>query len=250
MRALLTGMNGTVAPVVSEAFRKKGYEVIGYDRSVISTEDEKEIRAFLKQTAPDVLLHFAMGSNDWTGKLASLTREMNIRYVYISSVSVFGANQDAPFTKDMPPKPDDAYGHYKVEGEKASKEANPKTYIARLSWQIGHDRHNNHMVAQLYEEMSEKGVIEASDAFYPSAAFMEDTASGLIQMLEHPPGTYHLNTNHTLSFHDIVSNLKTLHPTFKLKKKSEPAIDVRMKDDTLDMPLLEESIGRYKNENR
>lgn len=245
MRALLTGMNGTVAPVVSEALKKKGYAIIPYDRKATSTEDEEAIRSFLKESNPDLLMHFAMGSNEWTRILATLTREMGIKYVYISSVSVFNPAQSAPFTKDMTPHPDDDYGTYKFEGETVSKKANNQSYIARLSWQIGHDKHGNHMVAQLFDQMKDKGFIEASDAFYPSAAFMEDTADGLLRLLKHPPGIYHLNTNQSLSFYDIVLRLKTLYPTFKVKRTKTPEIDVRMIDQNLDLPLLEDTINGF-----
>lgn len=248
MRALITGMNGTVAPIVAKVLEKNGYAIVPYDRTRTSTEDEEAIRDFLKTTKPELLMHFAMGSNEWTRMLAKLTQELGIKYVYISSVSVYSAKQPAPFTKNLIPEPDDDYGTYKFEGEKASQAMNPESYIARLSWQIGHDKTTNNMIAQLFDQMNDKGFIEASDAFYPSAAFMEDTAQGLLQMLHHPPGIYHLNTNESLSFYEIVHRLKTLYPTFKVKRTKTPAIDVRMKDEALDLPLLEDTINGFSKQ--
>ena len=243
MHVLLTGMNGTVAPVVAKTLRHHGHSVTAYDRSEISTEDESVIRTFLKESNADLLMHFALGSNDWTRKLARLSRELAIKYVYISSVSVFSTDQPAPFTKTMTPHPDDDYGIYKHEGEIISQTMNEDTYIARLSWQIAHDIHSNNMVAQLHAQMSEKGFIEASEAFYPSAAFIEDTAEALMQMLEHSPGIYHLNANKSLSFHDIALELATHYPSFKVVKTQKPAIDVRMSDDTITMPALKDALN-------
>ncbi len=243
MRSLLTGLNGTLAPVVGDALQQIGYSIVKYDRQKVSTENEEEVRAFIKKENPDLLMHFAMGSNAWTEMLARITHEMNIQYVYISSVSVYNPDQKPrPFSKDLEPKPKEAYGTYKLNGEKTSLKANPNTYIARLSWQIGHDKGSNNMLDQLYGQMQDQGFIEASSKFYPSAAFMEDTAKGLIEMLDKAPGIYHLNTNQNLSFLDIVTKLKKLHPSFVIKETNDPAIDVRMVDETLNMPLLEDTI--------
>lgn len=243
MRALLTGLNGTVAPVVADALEREGHDVVQYDRNKVSTEDETAIRTFIRKVNPDLLMHFAMGSTGWTAMLAGITYELDIQYVYISSVSVYDpAQRPKPFIKTLEPVPKDDYGTYKLKGEKVSRKDNPDTYIARLSWQIGHDKGSNTMIDHLYEQMEDKGVIEASSNFYPSAAFLEDTAKGLVKMLDRKPGIYHLNTNRSLSFHGIVTMLKVLHPSFVIKKTQDPAIDVRMTDETLDMPSLEDTI--------
>ncbi len=248
MRAILTGMNGTVAPVVGDALKKEGYEVVQYDRSKISTENEKEVRAFIEHINPELLMHFATGSIAWTKMLAKIAKELNIQYVYISSVSVYNPNQHPhPYAKTLEPEPKDDYGTYKLEGEAISKKANPNTYIARISWQIGHEKGSNNMIDHLYKQMEEKGYIEASSNFYPSSAFLEDTAIGLIEMLGKSPGIYHLNSNHSLSFYDIVTALKERHPSFIVKQTQEPAIDVRMVDDSLNMPLLETTLKRFTN---
>lgn len=248
MKVILTGINGTVAPVVAKRLEQEGYEVIAYDRTKTSTEDEHEIKKFIQENHPNMLMHFAMGNHFWTSILAKVTFELDIKYIYISTVSVFEPSQSPhPFTKTLVPLPSDEYGRYKKEGEIKSLKSNPNAYIARLSWQIGHDKGSNQMIDFLYKQMEEKGYIEASNNFYPSAAFMEDTANALLDMIQKEKGIYHLNSNLTLSFYHIVSLLKKIHPSFIIKQTIEPHIDVRMIDDDLYMPLLEDTIESMIN---
>ena len=47
MNVIFTGMNGTVAPVVAKTFEANGVTVRAYDRSVVSTTDEHQIKDLL-----------------------------------------------------------------------------------------------------------------------------------------------------------------------------------------------------------
>jgi dTDP-4-dehydrorhamnose reductase len=208
--ALITGMNGTVAPVLAARLERDGWRIVAWNREAISPDDESASRRFFEGTAPDALFHLAMGGPEWAGRLAALAHESGSRLLYTSSVSVFAHTQRGPFAPDARPQPDDDYGRYKLDSERQVRAANPDAIIARLAWQIGDAPGSNNMVDYLHRQSESHGRIEASIRWFPACAFLPDTADALATLAERrQPGLYHLDGNPGLSFAEIASRLAT-----------------------------------------
>jgi dTDP-4-dehydrorhamnose reductase len=62
--------------------------------------------------------------------------------VYVSSDYVFDGRKGEPYVESDPVNPLSAYGRTKLEGERATAEANPRHLIARSSWLYGHGGKN------------------------------------------------------------------------------------------------------------
>jgi dTDP-4-dehydrorhamnose reductase len=62
--------------------------------------------------------------------------------VYVSSDYVFDGRKGEPYVESDPVNPLGAYGRTKLEGERATAEANPRHLIARSSWLYGHGGKN------------------------------------------------------------------------------------------------------------
>lgn len=241
MKALFTGMNGTVAPVVAAYFKEKGHEMIIYDRDKVSTTHFDQVESFIRQEDIDVLLHFAMGSYEWTSMLAKICKSLSIKFVFISTVSVFSNNQRGPYTIDSIPDATDEYGLYKRNSEALVISNNPQAYIIRLGWQIGQSRGKNQMIEYLYQQMDKQGYISASSKWYPSVSFLEDTASAIYQIIKTlPTGLYHVNSNVSSTFFEIVTQLRSLHPEFVIHENQEFDADHRMVDDRVNIRTLDE----------
>ena len=211
MKAILTGMNGTVAPAVAECLRRAGHTVVAWDRSVVPTDQPDAIRDFIVSTKPDWLFHIAMGSPDWAESMARVCAAEGIKFLFTSTVSVFAGTQQGPFTVDVVPEPNDDYGRYKMDCERRIRAANPEALIARLGWQIGTSAGSNNMIDFLEKAFLEKGCIEASHSWIPSCAILSDTAECLARLMQDfPAGLYHLEGNPGLSFHEIVTRLNRL----------------------------------------
>jgi len=244
MRVILTGMNGTVAPPVADYFAKQGFDIITYDRDRISTENSDEIEDFLQKQKADLFLHFAMGSYQWTSILASLCYKLNISFAFISTVSVFSNQHRGPFTVDDIPDAQDDYGFYKRESERLVKQYNTHAYIIRLGWQIGVGKGKNQMIDYLYKQMEQQGFISASSLWYPSVSFLSDTAKAIYQITQKlPVGLYHVNSNESHTFYEIVTYLKNIYPEFIVKESKEFNADHRMIDHRVDIRKLSEIIG-------
>jgi dTDP-4-dehydrorhamnose reductase len=239
MKALFTGLNGTIAPVVAHYFKENSYEIIAYDRTKISTTNFIEIESFIKSSKPDMILHFAMGDPEWSRMLAKISKSLKIKFIYISTVSVYDSKHRGPFTiHDLPDATDD-YGKYKLISEKIVKDENQDSYILRLGWQIGKTAGSNNMIDYMTKQMAEHGVIKASSKWYPSCSFMEDTAQSIYEIVHTlPHDTYLINSNTAYTFFEIACELTKLHPNFIIEETTDFIQDFRMFDERVPIRKL------------
>ena len=240
MAVLFTGMNGTVAPAVAKVFEAKGISVIPYDRTKVSIEDEAQIRSFLSSSAPEAVIHFATGPMEWSERLARITKELSIRFIYISTISVFdGKVTPAPYYPDTPASATDDYGKYKADSERLVLETNSEASIYRLAWQITDDVNNNGMLRFIKEQIDRQGEARASRSYYPSAAYLTDTADAVYDAyINLPSGIYHFNSNDDLSFYEIIELLQKQYPWIVLNDKAKFSRDHRMLDDRVKIKKL------------
>lgn len=231
-KAIITGTHGAVAPVVAEYFKNKGYGIVPFDRSKVDISDFNQLESFIVSTESELLLHFAMGSEQWAADMAKICCENNIKFLFTSTVDVLSDLKSGPYTTATKPYAESDYGKYKIRCEELIRRNNPNAYIVRLGWQIGSSAGSNNMVDFLTNQMRENGVIRASKKWYPSCSFITDTARGIYYLLNsEKPDTYLLNSNLGYSFYQIVSMLCKLHPEFKLEEDNSLIRDDRMLDD-------------------
>lgn len=194
MKVLVTGLNGTLAPVLAALLRHQGHEVLAWDRAAQPTDDEDAGRAWLDRVRPDAIAHLATGSVHWAGWMAWWAAQGDRPFIFASTAMVFdGGGPHRP--ADERDARDD-YGRGKARSEDAVRQAHPFASIARLGWQIDLARGGNTMLATLERWQQEQGVIEASRRWRPACSFIDDTVSVLAQLLLEPlPGVLHLDSN-------------------------------------------------------
>ncbi|WP_215143529.1 sugar nucleotide-binding protein [Exiguobacterium qingdaonense] len=245
MKAIITGMNGTVAPIVAETLKRHEIEAIAWNREQVSTTDEVEMRQFIEQIHPDYFLHIGMGAVEWAETLARLCGEMSIPFLFTSTVSIFSDDVTGPISPDTVPDAEDDYGKYKRDCEQAIARVNPGAQIVRLGWQIGHEAGSNNMMDFFTNEMKQHGVIQVSEHWYPSCSFLEDTADALFEILtKRGPGIYQLNGNTSYSLYNIAVGLKELHDTdWQIESTDEPKRDNRMIDSSVTIRPISERLN-------
>ena len=211
MKIMITGMNGTVAPVLADALQTDGHRIIPWDRSSIPVDDAVSVKKFIGNEKPDWFFHLATGSQEWAELIAGICHAQKIKFLYTSSVSVFAAQQQGPFSIKDIPRPGDDYGRYKLNCERQVQTACSGALIVRLGWQIGTTAGGNHMTAYLDKICQAQGHIAASTNWYPACSFLSDTAAGLVHIMQHfSAGLYHLDSNPGLSFHEIATGLRQM----------------------------------------
>ena len=231
MKICITGLNGTVAPATANHLASLGHVIIPFNRDYVDIKSEKAVLAILKEVSPDWVIHFAMGSIEWTKMLAALTKNEAIKFMYISTVMVFdGQTQQGPHHIEDKPQPKETYGLHKYESEQAVIKLNPDASIVRLGWQIGHVPGSNQMIDYLEKEMKAHGVVKASKKAFPASSFLTDSALAIAQILTMKPDLYMVDSNDGVSLYDIFTYLSHIHPWIKVIEEADVAWNNQMID--------------------
>ncbi|WP_416396454.1 sugar nucleotide-binding protein [Allohahella sp. A8] len=234
--ALVTGLNGRLAPHLKRALNEDDVEVVAFDRTRIDISNRDQQQALLISQNIDAIFHLATGPESWVGTLAGLAREQNIPFVFTSTESVFEPTSPGPFTPAHPADATSDYGQYKIACEQAACQAHPDTLIARLGWQMFDTFDEDNLLTHVRDMHNEHGVLEASTTWLPAVAHVRHTMEALIQLArEGATGTYHIDGNQNgLSFHDLVTLINRHHQmNWNIRKGTEPTRDGRIVDPRL-----------------
>jgi UDP-glucose 4-epimerase len=141
-KVLVTGIAGLLGSHFSRYLLSKGYEVVGIDDfsggfrenladgiycSTINLSDLESVDKFFKAQKFDYVYHFAayaaeglspfIRNFNYTNNIIAsanlITSSINYdikKFIFTSSMAVYGANNKPPFTEDMQPCPIDPYG--------------------------------------------------------------------------------------------------------------------------------------------
>ena len=247
MRVLVTGLNGTLAPVLAGVLTERGDEVLGWDRAAVPPDDETAALGYLDSATPGAICHLGLGSESWAGLLAQWSRDRGAPFLFTSTAMVFDHSPDGPHHVDDLRTARDDYGRYKIRCEDLIAEASKEAIIARIGWQIGTRRGGNNMLEALHEMASDDGVIDASRRWVPACSFMEDTAVALAGLLDtRRAGVCHLDSNadDALDFPTIVQSLSRRHGAGWLVRETDDYHhDQRLIDEREAMPSLAGRLG-------
>lgn len=211
MKWLITGLNGTLAPVLAREAAAQGVEVLAWKRHEVPPDDDAAAGAWLQAARPDAIAHLGMGSADWAGRLARHAAQHELPFVFTSTAMVFHHEPDGPHAPGDPRTALDDYGRYKIACEDAVLGAHPGASIVRIGWQIDPSQPGNNMLMALDQWQASQGEVGASRRWKPACSFMADTAQALAGLLRQPvAGVVHLDSNaqEGHSFWDIVVALQ------------------------------------------
>lgn len=221
-RAYLTGLTGTVAPYLKSRLIHHGIEVVGKHVRVENDQDIHHSIEDVKLNHPDIIFHLALGPIAWAEALALYAYQQHIKFVYISSASVFDDNAAGPYPINTVVKAKSGYPLYKFQCEEAVRKVNPKAYILRIGWQIDPNQRTdtNNMFRFFKEQLDRQGKIIVSDRFFPSTSWLPDTAKAILECMQHPHGLYHLNGNRHSLFAITVYLKDYFQQTWLIEKDS------------------------------
>ena len=152
MRILLIGSKGQLGSELNISLRNYG-EIIDSDRSKLDLENHEEIRLYIEQIKPTIIINTSAYTNVEEAEdnktlaskinykavsiLAQMSKKLNILLIHFSTDYVFDGTKNEPYLEDDLPCPINIYGKTKLEGEKAIQESGCNYYIFRVSWLIG-----------------------------------------------------------------------------------------------------------------
>jgi dTDP-4-dehydrorhamnose reductase len=224
-RILVTGTSGLLGiNLAIEAMRE--HQVIGVDRGRLKSApfrvlkadflQKNEITSTLDLAQPDWLINCAALANleqceenpdharalntELPGELASACAKKDIRFVHISTDSVFDGTRVEAYTEEDEPSPPGVYSQTKLEGERAVAQVNPQAIIARVNfygWSLSGRRSlGEFFVTNLSEGKTVNGFTDV--VFCPM--WVNHLSRILIEMLEkNLSGLYHVVGVQTMS---------------------------------------------------
>jgi dTDP-4-dehydrorhamnose reductase len=158
MKILVTGYTGQLGYDVVREGLERGFKMIGVGSNELDVTDEQRACHFVKEINPDAIIHCAAYTavdkaeddkeNCWnvnvngTRYLANAAKEVNAKFMYISTDYVFDGLGEVPFFETDNPNPVGYYGLTKFEGEKAIQSLLLEWYIVRISWVFGLNGNN------------------------------------------------------------------------------------------------------------
>lgn len=153
MKVLVTGVKGQLGFDVCRELDKRNIENKGIDRDDCDITDEQAVLSYIKNYAPDVVVHCAAYTAvdraedekeicynvnvKGTEYIARACKEIDAKMVYISTDYVFEGVGYAAYEVDDKTSPDNTYGLTKYQGEEVVRNIVDKYFIIRISWAFG-----------------------------------------------------------------------------------------------------------------
>lgn len=278
MKVLVTGVKGQLGFDVCRELDKRNIENKGIDRDDCDITDEQAVLSYIKNYAPDVVVHCAAYTAvdraedekeicynvnvKGTEYIARACKEIDAKMVYISTDYVFEGTGDKAYETGDKISPDNTYGLTKYQGEEEVKNILDKYFIIRISWVFGINGNNfiNTMM-KLGESRSELNVVADQIG---SPTYTYDTAPLICDMIATEKyGTYHATNEGYCSWADLaeyifsVTGQKVLVHHIKSEeyptKASRPK-NSRLSKASLDnagfkrLPDWQDAVKRYINE--
>jgi dTDP-4-dehydrorhamnose reductase len=198
MKILITGANGMVAKATAKYCESIGDEVVSLTRQELDIADKDAVLERFKREEFDGAINCAAytdvdGSETESGKcyaaneagvanLASAAKQIDCRFVTISTDYVFdGANQGF-YTQRDTPNPQGVYGQAKHLGEISARTIYARSIIVRSGWIFGHGGTN--FLSIMHNLLADGKSIKAIYDSYGTPTFAGDLAKRLRELAE------------------------------------------------------------------
>lgn len=207
MRILITGANGMVARATIRHCESIGDEVVSLSRQELNIADKRVVFEVFRREKFDAVINCAAytdvdGSETNIEKcyaanaagvenLALASKEIDCRFVTISTDYVFdGANKDF-YTQRDTPNPQGVYGKAKLEGEIRARNAYARSVIVRSGWIYGTGGTN--FLSVMHNLLAEGKTIKAIYDSFGTPTFANDLAKRLRELAALDlPAIYHV----------------------------------------------------------
>jgi dTDP-4-dehydrorhamnose reductase len=236
MRVLITGSAGMLGSAVYPAFVAAGHDTTATDlnpRPVgalpmgpLDVRDFAAVRAAVDRIRPELVLHLAAETdleicqNDpdhayltntvGTQHVAIVCHERGLPLVYVSTAGVFdGEKGEEPYTEFDAPRPINAYGDSKYQGELYVQRLVPRHYVIRAGWMIGGADRDHKFVAKVIDQLRNgaKTIYAVTDKL-GTPTYTEDFAKNLLALIDTSYyGLYHMACHGRGSRLDVAQEL-------------------------------------------
>ena len=198
MKIVVTGVNGQLGyDVVKELNKRKYNDVIGIDVNDLDITDENSVKQFMQHNKPNVIVHCAAYTAvdsaednkeicydvnvNGTKYLVESAKELDAKFVYISTDYVFSGDKDSEYFVEDIPNPKSVYGETKYLGEVEALKHN-KHFIVRISWVFG--KNGNNFIKTMLRLGKEKNELNIVSDQVGSPTYTHDLSKLIVDMIE------------------------------------------------------------------
>ena len=221
MKVLVTGTSGQLGYDVVQELLRRGYDVVGADRSEgigefekvqLDITDAKRVMEVVNELKPEAIIHCAAWTNvdgaedpenlekvravnvDGTRNLAEAAKKVDAKFVYISTDYVFdGAGSEPWIPDDKNYAPINVYGQSKLDGELEVARILDKYFIVRIAWVFG--KNGKNFVQTMIKVGRGHKVVKVVDDQIGTPTYTYDLARLLVDMVESDKYGYYHATN-------------------------------------------------------
>lgn len=222
MKILVTGFTGQLGYDVYRRGENENFEMIGVGSKDLDITNEEAVYQFVKRVNPDAIIHCAAytavdkAEDDketcWnvnvegTRHLVNAAKEVNSKFMYISTDYVFDGKGEAPFLETDKANPIGYYGETKYEAEKIVQTSIEQYFIVRISWVFGLNGNNFiKTMLRLAESRNELNVVGDQ---YGSPTYTFDLARLVIDMIQsNKYGIYHASNEGYCSWAEFAKEI-------------------------------------------
>lgn len=284
MRILVTGVNGQLGYDCVKELTKRGYQDIkGIDIADLDLTKEAEVKKYVLAYNPDIIMHNAAYTQVdkaelnpelcyevnalATKYLAQVAKEIDAKFVYISTDYVFAGTGNTEYEINEQKKGLSVYGKTKAQGEDFVTSILTKYFIVRISWVFGLNGNNFVKTMLKLADMGKTELNVVCDQI-GSVTYTADLAVLLCDMIETEKyGIYHTTNEGYLSwalfaetiFKMTNKNVKVNYVTTEeylkiVPQQAKRPLNSRMSKKSLDeagfrrLPNWEDALGRYLKE--
>lgn len=239
MKVLVTGVSGQLGFDVCRILKERHIEHLPCDRQVFSLEDFNKAREVVLSYKPNAIIHAAAYTavdkaesekelafkinSDATLNLAKTAKDIDAKFVYISTDYVFGGTGENFYEISDEKNPLNIYGKSKLMGEEAVLKTLEKYFIVRISWVCGKNGKNFvKTMLNLSKKHSELKVVADQIG---SPTYTLDLAKLLVDMIQTEKyGIYHATNEGVCSWAEFAEEI------FKLANKNTKVIKIPTED--------------------
>lgn len=221
MKVLVTGTSGQLGHDVMGELARRGYEAVGADRAesdaefehvILDITDADKVMEVVREVKPDVIVHCAAWTNvdgaedpanlevvravnvDGTRNLVLAAKEIDAKFVYISTDYVFDGSGERPWEPDDKNyAPINVYGQSKLDGELEVARILDKYFIVRIAWVFG--KNGKNFIKTMINVGKTHPVVKVVDDQIGTPTYTYDLARLLVDMIGTDKYGYYHVTN-------------------------------------------------------
>lgn len=233
-KAIILGAQGQLGSDITNFFTSQNIETITPARADLDIKNLMQVKGFLAQHRPDVIINTAAYHNvdlceenpkealninaTAPAFIARMCNYLKIKFVHFSTDYVFDGEKNSPYNEQDKPNPLNVYGQTKYEGENAILAENQAALILRVSALYGVNpcraKNGLNFIQLMLKLANERPSLNVVGDEFVSPTATADIAKLLPALIKNElSGIVHLTSEGSCSWHEFASTIFQLTNT-------------------------------------